>query len=143
MNNEEYVTNVNNGNFPNTIKVPLDMPFIDERGTIQNLWLGNSRSITIITSNKGAVRANHKHKGDWHAIYVISGMLSYQVTYDNKVEETIIKPGEMIFTPPDIYHTVIAIEDATFLTINGIIKNHENYMKTMYKTELYNEEKNQ
>lgn len=134
MKNEDYVAQVNAGEFPKAIKVPLDAPFEDARGIIQNLWLGNSGSVTLITSKAGSVRANHKHKNDWHAIYVVSGLLSYQLAHhDGEIEEITAKSGEMIFTPPDIHHTVVAIEDTTFLTINGIVKNHENYMKTMYK----------
>lgn len=133
MKNEEYVAKVNVGEFPKTIRVPLDTPFEDARGVIQNLWLGNSGSVTLITSKAGSVRANHKHKDDWHAIYVLSGILSYQVTYDSGIEETIVRSGEMIFTPPDIHHTVVAVEDTTFLTINGIVKNHENYESSVVR----------
>ena len=77
MNNKDYVTLVNAGNFPEDIKVPIDPPFSDERGDITNLWLGNSGSVTLITSKAGSKRANHHHVNDWHSSYVVSGSIIY------------------------------------------------------------------
>ena len=41
-------------------------PFVDERGEILNLLDVSVTSIAVITSKKGAVRANHYHKTDYH-----------------------------------------------------------------------------
>lgn len=140
---QTYVQNVVSGQFPDEIRVPLDPPFVDNRGEIQNLWLGNSGSITILTSKKGSRRAGHIHSTDWHSIYVISGLLSYVEGPDSKnLKEYIVEPGQMIFTRPDIYHEVIAIEDTVFLTVNGILKNHENYHKTMKKVNIHDSSTN-
>lgn len=140
MNNQEFVEKVNVGQFPLEIRVPLDPPFVDDRGEIQNLWLGPSGSVTLISSKKGSVRAQHRHPapilntetgklegGDWHSIHVLSGSLEYREGNINDLRKHLVHPGEMIFTPPEVYHEVEAIEDTTFLTINGILKNHGNY----------------
>lgn len=132
MNNKEYVELVHQKQFPTAIKVPLDKPYQDERGLIQNLWLGLSGSITLITSKKGSIRASHYHTdGDWHAIYVLSGSIEYIESTDhlqeNNKPSVIFKAGEMVFSRPEVYHKVIALEDTIFLTINNILKNHENY----------------
>jgi len=134
MKNEEFVNQVNSGHFPEGPEVPLDPAFEDARGKIQNIWLGDSKSVTVITSKKGSVRANHKHQNDWHAIYVVSGILKYQITTDDGVSDsTVYQSGQMFFTPPDLHHTVTALKDTVFLTINGIVKNHENYENSIIR----------
>lgn len=138
MNNKEYVDLVNQGNYPEDNIVPLDPAYQDERGSIQNLWLGESKSVTLITTKKGGVRASHTHSNDWHAIHVISGSIQYLERNQDgsNRQEKIIKSGEMIFTKPEVVHKVIALEDTIFLTVNGIVKNAENYAKTMTKVEF-------
>lgn len=138
MDNKEYVALVNEGKFPEDNMVPLDDPFIDSRGTIQNLWLGESKSVTLITTKKGAERASHWHQGDFHSIYIISGSIKYLERNQDGTnrQEKIIKQGEMVFTKPEVVHKVIALEDTVFITVNGIIKNAENYAKTMTKVEF-------
>jgi quercetin dioxygenase-like cupin family protein len=127
MNNEKYVKLVNEGKFPDNIKVPLDTPFQDTRGIIQNLWLGGCGSITYITTVKGSERANHTHIDDWHTIFVIEGSLLYIEGEGDKRTETEFGAGALFFTKPEIYHKLIFTSDTKMITINGIVKNHENY----------------
>ena len=136
MNNKKYVELVNNAEYPENVEVPLDKPFIDDRGTIQNLWLGPSGSITLITSKAGSVRANHYHKQDWHACYIVSGSLKYyERSLDGKdiKEPKIFTAGQMVFSKPDVVHKLEFLEDTTFITINGIEKNHENYENSLVR----------
>jgi quercetin dioxygenase-like cupin family protein len=123
MNNKEYVELVLQQKYPNDIVVPIDNPFIDERGMISNLWLGQSGSITLITSKKDSRRADHKHSKDWHTTYVISGSLKY-IEEDN---ERTFNSGSLFFTKPGVFHTMIFLEDTIMITINNLVKNHENY----------------
>jgi len=133
MDNKEYVSAINNGNFSQTLSVPIDPPFVDNRGIISNLWLGQSGSITFIISNKGAVRAKHKHTNDWHATYIISGDIKYiEGELENK-KEFFFKEGDMFFTKPDIYHEMHFLSDCKMITINNIVKNHENYEKDIVR----------
>jgi len=135
MNNKEYIDLVNQGKFPEDINVPLDSPFIDERGIIQNLWLGNCGSVTLITSKAGSIRANHVHHDDWHGVYILSGEIKY--SYGDPEGEVIgrnYKTGEMIFSPPEVWHKVEFLVDTTIITFNGIIKNHENYEKSIERS---------
>lgn len=130
MNNKEYVDKVNSNEYPNDIKVPLDKPFVDDRGIIQNLWLGQSGSVTLIKSNKGAVRAKHKHTNDFHAAYILNGHVKYvEGEPGTKQVEFLFKTGDMFFTKPGVYHVMEFMEDTDMLTINGICKNHDNYEK--------------
>ncbi len=128
MDNKTYVDKVNSGEYPKDIKIPLDKPFEDARGVIQNLWLGNSGSVTLIKSKKGAIRAKHKHTNDFHAAYILSGRVKYvEGEPGDKQNEFIFKTGDMFFTRPGVYHIMEFLEDGDMLTINGIVKNHENY----------------
>jgi quercetin dioxygenase-like cupin family protein len=138
MSNKEYVDLVNQGKFIDSLSamVPLDPPFTDDRGVIQNLWLGNCGSVTLITTKAGSVRANHTHHGgDWHAAYVISGEIKYSHGDPNPMGGIIIectfKAGDMFFSPPEVWHKMEFPVDTVFITMNGICKNHENYEKTI------------
>lgn len=134
MKNQEYVEKVNTGKYPSDIVIPLDKPFVDDRGIIQNLWLGNSGSITLIKSNKGAIRAKHKHTDDFHAAYILNGEVKYvEGEPDGEQKEFFFKTGDMFFTRPGIYHFMEFLTDCEMLTINGIVKNHENYEKDIQR----------
>jgi tellurite resistance-related uncharacterized protein len=136
MNNKECGDLINEGKYPDDINVPLDTPFIDGRGTIQNLWLSQSGSVTFIESNPEAIRARHKHIGDWHATYVISGKIKYTELEDDEntiIKECIFNTGDMFFTKPGVFHIMEFIEHTKMITINNIVKNHENYHNSIIR----------
>lgn len=138
MNNKEYGDSVNSGSYPENIVVPLDTPFVDNRGVIQNLWLAQSGSVTFIESVPGAIRARHKHHGDFHATYVINGKIKYTELEDDEKTiklEKIFNTGDMFFTRPDVFHIMEFIENTKMITINNIIKNHANYIKSISRME--------
>jgi tellurite resistance-related uncharacterized protein len=127
MDNKEYVDAVNFGNYPEDIKVPLDKPFVDDRGVIQNLWLGQSGSITFIESVAWKTRAKHTHSKDWHSTWIIEGQIKY-IEIENDVRtETVFSKGDMFFTRPGVYHEMLFLTDTKMITANGITKNHVNY----------------
>lgn len=138
MNNKEYVDAVNENKYPETIKVPLDEPFKDDRGVIQNIWLGNSGSVTYISSKKGAIRARHIHTNDFHGCFMISGAVVY--TEKNEVGEIIHQQtycaNEMFFTRPDVWHEMFFIQDSQMVTMNGIVKSHVNYEASIERKEF-------
>jgi len=135
MQNKEYVDLVNSENYPNQVEVPLDPPFVDDRGTIQNLWLGQSGSVTYIESKKGAVRARHKHSFDYHASHMITGSVLYtEKDDDGKIlHSKEYKAGEMFFSRPKVWHEMVFLEDSKMITINNLVKNHENYEKDVVR----------
>ncbi len=132
MNNKEYVDKVNQEQYPEKIEVPLDFPFCDLRGVIQNIWLGTSGSITYIESNEGAVRANHKHSSDFHATFIISGKIQYLEFSDEGktvILDKIFSEKEMFFTRPGVYHRMVFLENTRMITVNNLVKSHDNYEK--------------
>jgi quercetin dioxygenase-like cupin family protein len=127
MNNREYVSLVNAGDFPQDVKIPADQPFIDSRGVITNLWLGHSASITLITSVNGAKRAAHRHTNDWHGTFIIEGQVKYIEEENGVQQEWIFNKGDQFFTKPGVYHEMIFLQDSVMITANGIIKDHLSY----------------
>jgi quercetin dioxygenase-like cupin family protein len=128
--NDSYTEKVNNGEYPEDPAVPLDTPFINENGIIQNLVLKPMTSVAVITSKKGTMRANHYHKTDWHYTYVLSGIVEY---YERPVSSKEIpsphtfKAGEMFFTPPMREHTMVFPEETVIITMARNVRNHESH----------------
>ena len=130
MTNKEYTEIVATGIYPGEMLVPLDPPFVDDRGIIQNLLLTSITSVTIITSKAGSVRSNHYHKTDWHYLYVLSGSMKYYeraIDESNNVEPIIVKAGQMVFTPPKQIHKTEFIEDTVLLSFAHNIRDHEHH----------------
>ncbi len=135
MNNQEYGEAVNAGNFPDEVQIPIDPAFIDERGSITNIWLASAGSITVITSLKGSSRASHYHKGDWHSSYIISGSVKYtEADIDgSNMTEQFFTAGQSFFSKPMKWHRMDFPEDTTFITMNGIVKSHDNYENSVVR----------
>ena len=108
----------------------------DARGEIKNLADGVISDIAIITSNKGAVRANHYHQEDWHLCYLISGAMEYFWSNQKEGAEFLSTPvmsQGMIFTPPATPHKIVFKEDSVFLSISKLSRISENYEKDTFK----------
>ena len=130
MNNDEFTSMVDREEWPARIDVPLDAPFKNHNGVIQNLVLKPMTSVAAITSCKGAVRANHYHKTDWHYAYVISGAVAYleRAIDSSEIPKPIIfKAGSMFFTPPMKEHSMVFLEDTVIITMAKNVRSHENH----------------
>ena len=107
--------------WPDEAIVPLEKPFVDDRGAIQPLVDRMMKSAVMIESKKGALRANHYHKTDWHYCYVISGTIEYYHRTTGSTDEPemlLVKQGQMVFTPPMIDHGMKFPENTVFLTLS-------------------------
>ncbi len=139
MNNKTYAQLVNEGKFPEEIQVPIDPSFNDDRGSITNMWLGNSGSTTLITSKKGSSRASHYHTGgDFHVSYIISGSIKYiesDIDGSNR-KEYMFKAGESFISKSMKWHRMDFIEDTVFVTMNGISKDHIGYESNVVRKEF-------
>jgi dTDP-4-dehydrorhamnose 3,5-epimerase-like enzyme len=132
-----YIARVLDGDYPSDPIVPLDEPFVDARGTIQNLVLGSFTSSAIISSKARTIRANHWHRTDWHFSYLVSGEILYYhcdvgsndrlLDADNKKTKLIIQPGQMFFTPPRVAHAMAFAKDSVFLTFSKNVREHETH----------------
>lgn len=105
--------------WPSTPDVALPAPFTDERGSIQPLLDLRSDSCVLIRSAQGTERANHYHRSDWHYCYVLHGRIAYYERPTGSGQEprrSEFGAGEMFFTGPMLDHTMVFLEDTTFLT---------------------------
>lgn len=130
INHKEYIKLVNEENFPTDPIVPLDDPFTDHRGYIQNLLL-RPMGVAIISSKAGTIRSNHYHQTDYHYLYVISGSMLY---YERSIDESgdgivpiTMHAGEMIFTAPHKVHKTEFIQDTILLSISKNPRDHQSH----------------
>ena len=119
--------------------VPLEKPFVDGRGVIQPIVDEMMRSAVLITSKKGALRANHYHKTDWHYCYVLEGCIEYYHRPTGSTaepEKLLVRKGEMVFTPPMVDHGMKFPEDTVFLTLSRNARDHASYEADVVRIDM-------
>ncbi len=139
--NREFSALVDAGKYPEQVAVPLDPPFINQNGKIQNLLLERFTSVALITSVAGSLRANHYHKTDWHYSYVVSGVVEYYwrpAGMREKPNHQRFGAGTMFFTPPLVEHAMFFPEATTFLTFAKNIRDHEHHEADLVRVKLVN-----
>ena len=139
VSNREFTALVDKGAYPTQVSVPLDEPFVNHNGVIQNLLLERFTSAAIITSVAGAVRANHYHKTDWHYSYVLRGAVWYYwrpADSRARPEFQVFGPGTMFFTPPLVEHAMFFPEETAFLTFAKNIRDHEHHESDLIRVKL-------
>ncbi|MBI2178934.1 MAG: cupin domain-containing protein [Candidatus Tectomicrobia bacterium] len=125
--------------WPKEVVIPVEKPYVDARGVIQNLVEADIRMAVIITSKKGAVRANHYHKTDWHYCYVLSGSIEYfhrPAGSRAAPERVLVQAGQLFFTPPMVEHAMRFPEETVFLTLSRNARDHEAYEADVVRVQL-------
>lgn len=125
--------------WPDEAIVPLEKPFVDDRGAIQPLVDTMMKSAVMIESKKGALRANHYHKTDWHYCYVISGVIEYYhrpTGSEDEPELLLVKEGQMVFTPPMVDHGMKFPEDTVFLTLSRNPRDQATYEADVVRVDM-------
>ena len=138
--NTKPTTPEERASWPKTIIVPLEKPFVDERGAIQPLVDVAMESCVLISSKKGTVRANHYHRTDSHFMYVVSGAMKYfhrAAGSSSAPASVVVHAGEMVFTPPMVEHAVEFLEDSVFVNITGKPRDQGTYEDDLVRVELY------
>ena len=98
----------------------------DDRGFIQMLVNTPIKNVTLIKSNKGAVRANHYHKTDWHYMYMFEGESDYYYRPAESQEDPKVivwRKGQLIFTPPMEEHTTDFTKERLILYLSAVDTN--------------------
>lgn len=125
--------------WPKATLVPLEKAFTDARGEIQPLLERMLQSAMLIRSKKGAVRANHYHKTDWHYCYMISGAMEYfeRPTGSHEAPKLlVVKAGQMVFTPPMIDHAMRFTEDTLWVTLSRNPRDQTAYEADVVRVKL-------
>ena len=139
LSNRQYSAQVDTGSYPEAIAVPLDQPFVNENGEIQNLLLERFTSLAHIRSVAGAIRANHWHKTDWHYAYVLKGQVWYYwrpVGSQAVPKHEKFPAGSMFFTPPQVEHAMFFPEETDFITMAKNIRDHEHHESDVVRVRL-------
>lgn len=139
MTNREYTALVDKGQFPEDPYVPLDEPFVNTNGAIQNLLLERFTSAAVIRSRAGAIRANHYHKTDWHYAYVVSGAIRYYwrpVGSKEQPKSKVFTAGQMFFSPPLVEHAMAFLDDTVFLTFAKNIRDTAHHEEDVVRVPL-------
>jgi dTDP-4-dehydrorhamnose 3,5-epimerase-like enzyme len=139
LSNREFSGQVDAGSYPEQVAVPLDQPFVNENGQIQNILLERFTSVAFIKSVPGAIRANHFHKTDWHYSYVLTGSVWYYwrpVGATGKPKHQKFPAGTMFFTPPNVEHAMFFPEDTDFITMAKNIRDTEHHESDVVRVKL-------
>lgn len=130
LTHDEYTKLVDSGTWPEDRLVPLDAPFLNPAGSIQNVLLRPCTSVAVIRSLAQTLRANHYHRSDWHYSYVLSGEVLYferPVGAQGVPPPLIFRAGEMFFTPPMVEHCMAFREDTVFMTMAKNVRSHDSH----------------
>ncbi|MBI4451978.1 cupin domain-containing protein [Candidatus Woesearchaeota archaeon] len=125
---------------PNETAIRIEPAFADERGAISNILEKDICHVAIITSKKGAVRANHYHPEQMQYVYLISG--KYRTVSkdlkkkDAKIEEFIVEPGTLVITPPMIAHAMEFLEDSVFINMTDGSRDSDKFAEHTIKYKL-------
>ena len=109
----------------------------DARGVIIDI-LENDRveAVTMLTSKKGTVRANHYHKKTTQYTYIVSGRVRVAEQRGNgRVERRILKAGDLLTTPPWVKHAVEALADTVLIACAHGPRRGKNYEDDTYRLE--------
>jgi len=112
------------------VMIPIRKTFVDGRGEIKNLIDASFTSAAVITSVKGAIRANHYHKKDYHYCWLQSGELIYfhrPVGSKQKPKRWVIKPGQLFYTPPMYEHAMHFTKKSVFFVFARNNREMANY----------------
>ena len=120
--------------------------FSDDRGDITKLLDDGKtsiKSILIITSKTGAVRANHYHKEDSHYVYMLSGKMEYveaplvdgqpDLSQETRAE---LETGDMIYSPPMISHAMRFLEDTVWVVMALKSRSQADYEQDTVRVKL-------
>ncbi len=125
--------------WPEAVIVKMGDSHDDERGSIQPLFDLPTKSVVLITSKKGTVRANHYHLTDWHYCYITEGEIDYYHRphgSQEAPEKVTVKTGQLFFTPPMIEHAMVFVEDTTFFTFGRNPRDQETYEADVRRIEM-------
>ena len=114
--------------------------FVDKRGFISRIVDQKKikiRSVLYITGKAGSIRGNHYHRKDTHYVYCMQGKFKYSEKSlknpKSKVESVILKPGDLVLTPPMKAHSMKFIKDSVFLAITTETRNRKSYERDLVR----------
>lgn len=120
-----------------TTKVVQDIlpVYEDVRGKIVTI----NQNTLFITSNPGAIRANHWHRNSGHLCFVNKGEIWYAerpVGSKEKPTTYIIQEGESFWTGPNIEHVMKFGTYTEFICLSTGCRSQEEYEKDLVRLDF-------
>ena len=109
----------------------------DPRGDIIPIAEGVFKSVMLIESKEGAVRANHWHKTDAHVMHIITGKAIYLERHNGVITERVMLPGESVFTGPGVMHAMKFPEYTLMVVCCKNPRDYDAYMGDMVKCDIW------
>lgn len=101
------------------------------------------KSMLMMTSKPGAIRANHFHKEDGHYVYLLTGSMEYfeaplvdGVPDLSRMEKEVVKAGDMVFTPPMVGHAMKFLEDSICFVFALKSRSQDDYEQDTVRVKL-------
>jgi quercetin dioxygenase-like cupin family protein len=108
---------------------------VEERGRIIPVAEGLWKTVLVIESKKGAIRANHYHKRDTHLMHILSGRARYVELAEAGgcappvfTVDRVVGPGGQILTGPDVPHAMEFLEDTVMIVCSTQVRDKETYL---------------
>lgn len=97
----------------------IEPAFSDDRGTIADIIDHEPiDAVTMITFNRGAVRANHYHNETIQWNYLISGKLLYRSRgKDGKIKNIEMVPGDLVISEAKTVHAMKGLRKSLLLVL--------------------------
>jgi quercetin dioxygenase-like cupin family protein len=121
------------------MKVVKILPaFSDKRGDIIDVLKNvNVEYATLITSKRGAVRANHFHRETYQYVYILEGKMRVVSQMPGELpEEVVLQKGDLIVNVPLERHAFEAIDDCSMLVLTRGPRGGEDYEKDTFRLEV-------
>ena len=118
--------------------VKISPAFSDARGDIIDI-LKNSvvEYATLITSKRGAIRANHFHKETFQYVYMLEGRMRVVSQMPGEaIEEVVLEKGDLIVNVPLERHAFEAIDDCTMLVLTKGPRGGDDYEKDTFRLDV-------
>jgi len=109
--------------------------FEDERGFIKDLIENEEiNSVTLISINKGCVRANHYHKHTIQYNFVTKGKIKLVTKFPGEEKkETILYPGDIAYSEPMEEHALYGEEASELLVLTNGPRGGQNYESDTFR----------
>lgn len=115
-----------------------DPVFKDARGQITDIFEGSKFDcLTILTCKKGSVRGNHFHKATTQYTYILDGKFRFFAqSPGKKVESKMVRPGDLVISPPLERHAFEALENSRMLAFCTGPRAGKQYETDTFKLEI-------
>ena len=118
------------------VVAPLEL-HSDDRGDIVDIFYKDDiHHVTVVRSNKGAVRGNHYHKETTQYMLITKGSLEYwhkPLGSDCEPGCELLEEGDFMKTPPNEIHALNIVEDNEFVVFTAGARGGKDYESDTYR----------